>query len=264
MPDWLIVIILGIVEGVTEFLPISSTGHLLLVQQWLGSQRSELFNVVIQSGTVLAVIAVFWTRVLSFLSQWREPATRDYLFKLAVAFMVTGVGGVGLKALHFKLPEKPGPVVAAVLIGGVLMLLVERWLRGRPLRAEITWAAAIVIGLAQLVAAMFPGTSRSGATILAALCFGLQRPIATEFTFLLGVPTLLAAGSLEILSAIKSGEARTENWFLLGLAAVIAIVTAFAAVKWLLKYVQTHTFELFGWYRICLGAVIIAWWMLAA
>ena len=92
----------------------------------------------------------------------------------------------------------------------------------------------------------------------------LQRPIATEFTFLLGVPTLLAAGALEILSAIKSGEARGENWFLLGLASVIAIVTAFAAVKWLLKYVQTHTFELFGWYRICLGAIIIAWWVLAA
>jgi undecaprenyl-diphosphatase len=140
------------------------------------------------------------------------------------------------------------------------MLAVERWLRGRPLRVEITWTVAVVIGLAQVVAALLPGTSRSGATILAALCFGLQRPLATEFTFLLGVPTLLAAGGLEIASAFRSGEASGENWMLLGLGTAVAIATAFVAVKWLLKYVQTHTFELFGWYRILLAGAILGWW----
>jgi undecaprenyl-diphosphatase len=258
MPEWLAIILLGIIEGVTEFLPISSTGHLLLAQRWLPRQ-SDLFNTVVQSGTVLAVIVVFTERVKQLLFRLREPETRDYAAKLAVAFAITAAGGLILKAVDFRLPENVAPVALAILIGGIFFVAIEQWLGKRPMRSEVTWRIAVAVGLAQLVAAVFPGTSRSGATILAALVLGLSRPAAIEFTFLLGVPTLLSAGALQIAGAIRSGEVAEVNWAMLLLATVVGTVVAFISVKWLLRFVQTHTFVGFGWYRIALGVVILVW-----
>lgn len=255
MPDWLAVIVLGIVEGITEFLPISSTGHLLLVDQWLGRHSGDLFVTVVQCGAVLAVILVFWSRVVQLVVGWRDPKNRDYILKLAVAFGITGVGGLILKKIGFKLPEQPGPVAWATLIGGVLIIAIEAWVRNKPLREDVSWPIAILAGFAQLLAAVFPGTSRSGATILMALALGLKRPQAAEFSFLLGVPTLLAAGGLQILSALKKGE--TIDWAMVSLGVVVSAVTAFVAVKWLLRFVQSHTFVGFGWYRIVLGVLIL-------
>jgi undecaprenyl-diphosphatase len=255
MSDWLAVVILGAIEGITEFLPISSTGHLLLAQHWLG-KRSELFTVVIQSGAVLAVLVVFTQRLKQLLLGWREPAAKDYLMKLAGAFLLTAIGGLTLKKLGMKLPETTAPVAWATLIGGVMFVVAERWLRGRPTRDEITWTVALVIGAAQLLAAVFPGASRSGSTILFALLLGLSRPAALEFTFLLGIPTLLAAGAKETLDALKDGTPH-EPWSLIALGTVVSAVTAFAAVKWLLGYVRNHTFTAFGWYRIIVGAAIL-------
>ena len=255
MPDWLAVIVLGIVEGVTEFLPISSTGHLLLVDQWLGRHSNDLFVTVIQCGAVLAVIVAFWGRVVELAMGWRDPKNRDYILKLAVAFGITGVGGLILKKVGFKLPEHVGPVAWATLIGGVIIIVIEASVRNKPLRDDVTWAIAILAGFAQLLAAVFPGTSRSGATILMAVALGLKRPKAAEFSFLLGVPTLLAAGGLQILSALKKGE--TIDWTMVSLGVVVAAVTAFATVKWLLRFVQTHTFVGFGYYRIILGVLIL-------
>jgi len=255
MSDWLTVILLGIIEGITEFLPISSTGHLLVAQRWLQPQ-SDLFNIVIQGGTVLAVVLVFSTRVKQLVLRWKEPEARDYLAKLAVAFGITSVGGLALKALDFELPETVAPVAWALLAGGILMLGVEYWLKGKPLKAEISWQIAVAIGLAQLLAAIFPGASRSGSTILIALAMGLQRPLATEFTFLLGVPTLLAAGLVQIVTADDVGGAG-EDWGMVLLASAVGALTAFISVKWLLKYVQTHTFNLFGWYRVGLGLLLL-------
>jgi undecaprenyl-diphosphatase len=257
MPDWLAVICLGIIEGVTEFLPVSSTGHLLLAEHWLPKQ-SDLFNTVIQCGTVLAVLVVFTARVKELLFQWQEPRNRDYLLKLTAAFVITGIGGLILKKLHFKLPESVTPVASATLIGGVFFVVVEQWLRNKPLRDEITWRVALAVGLAQLLAAVFPGTSRSGVTILAALILGSGRPAATEFSFLLGIPTLLAAGALQIASAFRHHETAGVNWSLLLLASAVAAVVAFGAVKWLLRFVQSHTFAGFGWYRIALGIGMLA------
>lgn len=255
MPHWVEVILLGLVEGITEFLPVSSTGHLLLVERWLGIANNDLFVTVIQCGAVLAVLMVFWSCLQTLARDWRNPASQQYLLKLAVAFFITGVGGLLLKKAGFKLPEKAAPVAWATLIGGILILIIESSLRGKPLKDEITWPVALFVGLAQLLAAVFPGTSRSGATILMALAFGAARLRATEFSFLLGVPTLLSAGALQIYSAHNHGE--SVDWTSVVLGMVVSAATAFATVKWLLRFVQTHTFTVFGWYRVAVGTLIL-------
>lgn len=259
MPDWIAAILLGLIEGVTEFIPVSSTGHLLIAEQWIPRQ-SDLFNIVIQSGAVLAVIPLFWTRLQQFACNWRERQTRDFILKIALAFCITGAGGFILEKRGYKLPESALPIALALLIGGVLFVLVEYWLKGRPLSANITWKIAIAAGIGQLIAAVFPGASRSGSTIFIMLALGLNRPLATEFSFLVGIPTMLAAGGLKIFEALHSPPAGTppENWPMVGLAFVVSMIVSFVAVKWLLRYVQTHTFTIFGWYRIAVGIVIFA------
>lgn len=255
MPEWLEVVILGVVEGITEFLPISSTGHLLLVEQWLSRRQSDAFLVIIQGGAALAVLLAFKERVSQLLRERHTAAARDYVLKLLAAFVITAIGGLALEALNFELPDTAAPVGLALLIGGILFLLVERLVRSHS-RETVTWTLAVAIGVAQLVAAVFPGTSRSGATILIALAMGLSRSVAVEFTFLLGVPTLLAAGALKYVGAVRHGEGGLAPDMLL-LGSAVSAVTAFIAVRWLLRYVQTHTFDAFGWYRIVLGAAVL-------
>jgi undecaprenyl-diphosphatase len=259
MPLWIAVIILGIVEGITEFLPVSSTGHLLIAERWLPHQ-SDLFNVVIQCGAVLAVLPLFPERLRQFVFRWRERATQDYLLKIVVACIITGIPGFILEKKGLKLPETLKPVAWALFIGGIGFVLVETWLRGRSAKRDVTWPIAVAVGVGQLLAAVFPGTSRSGATILLALILGLDRVAATEFTFLVGIPTMMAAGALKIFKALHHPPVGTppENWGMVALAFVVAAVVSFIAVKWLLKYVQTHTFILFGWYRIALAIGIAA------
>ena len=205
MSHWLTSILFGIIEGITEFLPISSTGHLLVPQQlgWMEKQ-SDVFNIAIQSGAVIAVLFNFTDRVKQLAFRWREPESRDYMAKLLVAFFITGCGGLLIDSLGFELPEKVLPVALALLIGGVFFVMVEKRLGDRPQLAKVTWAIAIAIGFGQLLAAVLPGASRSGSTILFALLMGLKRLPAIEFTFLLGVPTLLAAGAYKVLKALNS------------------------------------------------------------
>jgi undecaprenyl-diphosphatase len=207
---------------------------------------------------VLAVIAVFTGRLQQLLFKWSDPANREYLLKLGAAFVITGIGGLIIKKMNYKLPESVTPVASATLIGGVFFIAVEQWLQDKPLRDAVTWRVALAVGLSQLLAAIFPGTSRSGVTILAALVLGTARPAATEFSFLLGVPTLLAAGGLQIVSAIHHHETAQTNWGMLLLGSLVAAVVAFGVVKWLLRFVQTHTFVGFGWYRILLGIGMLA------
>lgn len=267
MPDWIITIILGIVEGITEFLPVSSTGHLLVTERLFDRfahcpeyLKTDLFNVVIQCGAVVAVIPLFRSRFDQFIHRWREPATQSYLAKLIFAFVITGIGGFILDKKGLKLPEDPKPVAIALLAGGILFLAVEYLLRGKKLGTEITWTIAVAVGLGQLVAAVFPGASRSGTTILLCLLLGLGRPAATEFSFLVGIPTMLAAGGLKIFKAIHHPalNAPHENWGMVLLATLVAAVVSFIAVKWLLRYVQSHTFNAFGWYRIAVAILILA------
>jgi undecaprenyl-diphosphatase len=258
MPDWIAIVILGIIEGITEFIPVSSTGHLLIAERWLPRQ-TDLFNIVIQSGAVLAVLPLFADRLKQFLFRWREPATFDYLLKIFVAFAITGAGGLIIDKKGIKLPEKLLPVAVALLIGGILFVVVERWLKGKTLRDQVTWPIVLAVGVGQLIAAVFPGASRSGSTILLALILGLNRPIATEFSFLVGIPTMLAAGGLKIFKAFHHppAGAPAENWSMVILGTVVAAVVSFIAVKWLLHYVRSHTFTAFGWYRIAVGVLIL-------
>ena len=260
MSVWFIALILGFVEGLTEFIPVSSTGHLLITEHFLGEhgRKSDLFNVVVQCGAVLAVLPLFANR-LQMLRRWREPSSRTFIAKIGVAFLITAVGGIIMKKLHMKLPEDVGPVAWALIIGGVLLVGAEFLLRGRRLVDEIPWSVAVSVGLAQLVAAAFPGASRSGTTILVALALGTARMAATEFSFLVGIPTLLAAGGLMIANGLR--DHANEDWGVLGLATIVAAVVSFAAVKWMLGFVRTHTFSGFGIYRIAagLGLIILAW-----
>jgi undecaprenyl-diphosphatase len=257
MPEWIAIIILGIIEGITEFLPVSSTAHLLIAEHWLPRQ-SDLFNIVIQSGAVISVLPLFPARLHQFAFQWRQKSTQDYAFKILTAFFITGVGGLILNKAGFKLPEQLWPVAWAMLSGGIGFLLIEKWLHGKRPKGSVTWAVAMLVGIGQLVAAVFPGASRSGVTILLMLMLGLNRPIATEFSFLVGIPTMLAAGGLKIFQALHHLQpgAAHENWSLVLLGFIVSALVSFITVKWLLNYIQTHTFIVFGWYRMALAVGI--------
>jgi undecaprenyl-diphosphatase len=257
--DWIAVVILGVIEGVTEFLPVSSTGHLLLAENThLLPQQSELFNVVIQAGAVLAVFLAFSGRIRDLVLHVGDPDTRRYLGKLLVAFGLTAVGGLVAKKIGFALPKEVWPIAWATLVGGVLILAIE-WSRGASARAtEVTWTMAVAVGIAQLLAAVFPGTSRAAATILIAVALGLKRPAATEFSFLLGIPTLFAASAYEIYRELKHPGGDQIDWPMVALGSAVSAVVAFLVVRWILRWIQTHTFIVFGWYRIALGLFMVA------
>ena len=263
MSAWLVAVVLGFIEGLTEFIPVSSTGHLLLAEHWLTLDGlpldrtffgTEIFNSVIQCGAMLAALPLFSAR-LATLARWREPAVRDYFLKLALAFCITVAGVLVMKKKGLTLPHTVLPIALALLIGGVLFVVVEMWHRGRAGSAEVTWMLAAVFGLAQLIAVAFPGSSRSGATILFALLLGLARGPAIEFSFLLGIPTLCAAGAKTSLDALKAHE--TILWSPLIVATLVAAAVSFVAVKWMLRYVESHTFTGFGVYRIALAIALL-------
>ena len=261
MNELLAALLLGIIEGVTEFLPISSTGHLLIAQRWLGA-RSDLFNIAIQAGAILAVVLIYRQRLWQLVTGLAEPPHRDYALKLGLSFAVTAVLGLVAKASGFELPETVQPIAWALVIGGLVMLGAEHVAARRALaqgeQTLITWRVAVLVGVAQVVAGVFPGTSRSAAAIFAALLFGTgNRVAATEFAFLVGIPTMFAATAYELVSVWRNDGLGGENWTLLSVAFVSAAVTAFVVVKWLLGYIQTHRFTVFSIYRIALGAVLL-------
>jgi undecaprenyl-diphosphatase len=256
MSDFLAAILLGVIEGITEFLPISSTGHLLIAEHWLGA-RSDVFNVVIQAGAILAVTLIYRQRLWQLAIGLGERDNRDYAAKLVVAFLITAMLGYAATKLGFKLPERLAPIAWALLAGGAWMLAAEHFAAKRADDARVSWTVAILVGLAQVVAAIFPGTSRSSATIFVAMLAGTSnRAAATEFAFLVGIPTMFAASGYELFKALKAGATR-EDWSALAIAFVVSTVTAFVAVKWLLGYIRTHRFTAFAVYRIVLGAALL-------
>ena len=256
MPELIRVVLLGLIEGITEFLPVSSTGHLLVAEHWLGA-RSDTFNVVIQAGAILAVVLIYRQRLWQLATGLRDAQTRDYAAKLTVAFLITAVLGFIVTKLGYKLPERITPVAWAFIIGGLWMIAAEYFAAKRPDNAKISWFVAILVGLAQIVAAIFPGTSRSAATIFIAMLAGTSnRPAATEFAFLVGIPTMFAASGYELLKAVKAGDVH-EDWTALIIAFAVSTITAFVAVKWLLGYIRSHHFTPFAVYRIVLGALLL-------
>jgi undecaprenyl-diphosphatase len=252
------VILLGIIEGITEFLPISSTGHLLIAEKFGLGARSDLFNVGIQAGAILAITLIYWGRIWQLFTQWRVPANRDYLAKLIVAFLITCVLGLVVTHYGFKLPETVTPIAWALLIGGFWIIAAEQLAARQVDRTEVTWRVAILVGVAQIVAGIFPGTSRSGATIFTAMLAGTSnRAAATEFAFLVGIPTMYAATGYELLKVLKDGGAAHEDWSALIVGFVVSLIVGFIAVKWLLGYIRTHRFTAFAIYRIALGAALL-------
>lgn len=260
MQEWIHTVLLGIIEGITEFLPISSTGHLLLAAHFMEDPRSEFFNVGIQSGAVLAVVLIYWRKILSLLLEWRKPENWDYTFKLGVAFMTTVVLGLTVRFLGAELPEDPAPVAWAVFIGALFIFLAEYVVKKREVSAKVTLKIAIAVGAAQVVAGVFPGTSRSAATIIACMLMGLSRMEATEFSFLLGIPTMFAATFYTIAEEIHDhGGVASEEWGPFALGFVVSAVVAFLAVKWLLTFIRSNTFNPFAWYRLVLGLGLLVW-----
>jgi len=261
MTDLLAALLLGIIEGITEFLPISSTGHLLIAERWLG-HRSDLFNISIQAGAILAVVLIYrqrlWQLATGFFS---DHASRDYAIKLATAFGVTAVLGIAVKKLGFELPETVAPVAWALVLGALWMIAAEHVAAKRATvlgeRSTITWTVAILVGAAQVLAGVFPGTSRSAATIFVALLAGTtNRAAATEFAFLVGIPTMFAATAYEFID-MDTAEAAHEDWTALAVAFIASAITAFIAVKWLLHYIQSHRFTAFAIYRVVLGMALL-------
>lgn len=258
MNDILQVILLGLIEGITEFLPISSTGHLLIAEHWMG-RRSDLFNVAIQAGAILAVCLVYRARLMELLLGWRAPAHRDYVLKLCSAFIITAVLGLTAKQLGTELPETVIPVAIALIVGAFVIFAVEAWAVKQPVRTEVTWVVVIAVGCAQVIAGIFPGTSRSAAAIFAAMLAGLTlRPRAAEFAFLVGIPTMFAATGYELMKTLRNTDAAAaEPWGHLALAIAVSALTGFAAVRWLLGYIGKNSFVPFAWYRLALGGGLL-------
>jgi undecaprenyl-diphosphatase len=251
-------IIIGLVEGLTEFLPVSSTGHMLIVEHFLGQKQSDAFNVLIQIGPIIAAAMVFWRDILNFFTKWKDPAQRDYVYKLAAAFALTGAGGLIAKKMGLKLPEEIFPVAMALVMGTFVIFIVESRAKKMQLNTNITWGIVVAVAVGQLLAAIFPGASRSGMAIMGALMLGLARPESVKFSFLVGIPTMLAAGGYQLLSAVKAGETQglfTPEAFV---AYAVATLVAWLTVVWLLKFVQTRDFIPFAWYRIALGFALFA------
>jgi undecaprenyl-diphosphatase len=253
-------ILLGLVEGLTEFLPISSTGHLIIAGQLLDytGDRAEVFYIAIQTGAILAVVWEYRRRLLrSLLDAGTKPEARRFFFNVGVAFVpAAAIGllfGKQIKALLFH----PIPVALAFIVGAFVILWAEkRQHRVRVERVEdMTWLDALKVGFAQAFA-LIPGTSRSGATIIGGMLFGLSRKAATEFSFFLAIPTLIIAGAYELFKARALFSATDIDMLLVG--AAVSFISALFAVRALLRYISTHDFTVFAWYRIVFGLVVLA------
>ena len=252
-------LILGIVEGLTEFLPVSSTGHLILVGDLLGfnDERAKLFEIVIQTGAILAVCWEYRAKIGSVVGGLGgDRGAQRFAVNLAIAFLPLAILGLAFgKAIKAHLFQ-PIPVALAFILGGVFILWAER--RKHVIRIQsvddLTWQDALKLGFAQAFA-LIPGTSRSGATIIGGLFFGLSRKAATEFSFFLAIPTLVVAGVYELWKERALLNVDDIGMWVVGFIA--SFISAFLCVRWLLRYISNHDFSLFAWYRIAFGLVVI-------
>jgi undecaprenyl-diphosphatase len=264
LPDLLTAAVLGVVEGLTEFLPVSSTGHLIVAGSLLGytGDRAKLFEIVIQAGAILAVCWEFRAKLLKVAGGiFNDRSAQRFVFNLFVAFLPAAALGLAFsKAIKANL-FAPVPVASAFIVGALVILWAERRQRRNPATVRIDsidamrWTDALKIGCAQAFA-LIPGTSRSGATIIGGMLFGLSRTAATEFSFFLAIPTLFAATVYELVKnrdLLAGGDLS-----MIAVGFVVAFVSAFFVVRWLLRYVAHHDFVPFAWYRIAFGVAILA------
>ena len=281
-------IIFGIVEGITEWLPVSSTGHLILLDEFLplsvgndihpafAEEFGEMFNVVIQLGAILAVLVTYWRRLIPNKKE-QLPATFRLWVKIAIASLPAAFAGLVLDKIIEKVSGRdidgwlyiPAVVAAALIIYGVLFILLERWRRGKatPITdlESISYKNAFLIGIFQMLA-IIPGTSRSGSTILGSMLLGLSRGVAAEFSFFMAIPAMVGAGGIKMLGFIDYvGDAGisvpSSAWLVLAVACVVAFAVSMIAIKFLTDFVKKHSFAPFGVYRIILGVAVIAYFI---
>ncbi|WP_164170288.1 undecaprenyl-diphosphate phosphatase [Ruminococcus flavefaciens] len=269
-------IILGIVEGVTEWLPISSTGHLILVEEFLNLDKSdefkEMFDVVIQLGAIMAVVVIFWKKLWPFgrknnahplnKTPFGKMIKTDIFvmwFKVLVACLPAAVIGLLLDDWIDEHLYNPWTVAVALIVFGIAFIIIENWHKGKKPKittiAELGFNTAFIIGVFQLIAAIFPGTSRSGATIVGALLIGVSRTVAAEFTFYLAIPVMFGASLLKL---VKFGFDFTGSELaVLITGMVVAFLVSVVVIKFLMDYIKKHDFKVFGWYRIVLGILVL-------
>ena len=251
--------VLGLVEGATEFVPVSSTGHLILVSNWLQlvDERAKTFDIFIQLGAILAVVWLYRRRLAgAVVSAGRNPESRHFLLNLLIAFLPAAIIGFlahdWIKARLFN----PEVVIAALIAGGVLILLIEHWSPRKMIDDvnRVPPRSALGIGLAQVLS-LVPGTSRSGATIMGGYALGLSRVAATEFSFFLAIPVMLAATGYDLLKSWSTLTRADVPMFLVGFG--VSFLSALVVVKALLRFVSGHSFRVFAWYRIALGGLLL-------
>ncbi len=267
-------LVLGIVEGITEWLPISSTGHLILVDDFIHLNASadfkEMFNVVIQLGAILAVCVLFFHKLNPFSPQKSETEKKDtwrIWWKVIIGCAPAGVIGIlfdDFLEAHF---HKYLPIALMLILYGILFIVVENYTKKRQPTCttfdQLSYRTAFLIGGFQVLALM-PGTSRSGATIIGAMLIGCSRFIAAEYSFFLSIPVMFGASGLKLVKFFMKGNVFTSNELLiLIVGSVSAFIVSIIAIKFLLGYIKTNDFKAFGWYRIILGAILIAYWLIA-
>ncbi len=274
-------IIYGLVEGITEWLPVSSTGHLILVEELLPFQGTSenffgMFDVVIQLGAIMAVVVLFWKQIWPFALTKKERQGKKGMtsfikmdimtlwFKILVSCVPAAIIGILFDEVFEALFYNPPCIAIALIVFGIAFIVIENWNKDRKYKvnklSEITYQTALMIGVFQVIAAIFPGTSRSGATIVGALLIGVSRTIAAEYTFFLAIPVMFGASLLKI---VKFGFAFTGlELTLLLIGTVVAFVVSLFVLRFLMGYIKKHDFKVFGWYRIVLGIVVLLYFML--
>jgi undecaprenyl-diphosphatase len=268
MLELLKAILFGIVEGITEWLPISSTGHMIILNEFVNldctDEFLEMFLVVIQLGAILAVVILFWNKIFpfQFKDKTKPVIEMDKIMlwlKIIVACIPAAVVGLLFDDVFEALFYHAIPVALALIIFGIAFIAVERMNKGKKPKvrklSDISFKTAFIIGLFQLIAAIFPGTSRSGATIVGALLIGVSRSVAAEFTFFLAIPVMFGASLLKIVKFGLSFTALEAGVLIIGM--LVAFFVSIFVIKFLMDYIKKHDFQIFGWYRIVLGIIVI-------
>ena len=266
-------VLFGIVEGVTEWLPVSSTGHMILLNEFVHMNVSEdfwdMFLVVIQLGAILAVVLLFWKQLWPFRFGKKDrkkgivkTETMNMWFKIIVACVPAAVVGLLFDDFLEKYLYTPTVVAIMLILFGIGFIIIENGNRSKAARvrslSQLSYKDAIIIGMFQLIAAVFPGTSRSGATILGGLMIGVSRTVAAEFTFFLAIPVMLGASLLKIGKFFLKGYALAGGEAVILLVAMaVAFIVSVLVIRFLMGYIKKHDFKVFGWYRIALGAVVL-------
>ena len=277
-------ILFGIVEGITEWLPISSTGHMILLNEFVKLDVSDefysMFEVVIQLGAILAVVVLFWKDIFPFgkpTGRRRRHSTKGIMryvktdimllwCKILVSCVPAAVIGILFDEVFERLFYNPTCIAIALIVFGIAFILIENWNKGRRPKirklSQITYQTALMIGIFQVIAEIFPGTSRSGATIVGALLIGVSRTVAAEYTFFLAIPVMFGASLLKVT---KFGfQFTTTEAICLAVGTIVAFLVSVFVLRFLMAYIKRHDFKVFGWYRIVLGIIVLLYFGLVA